>query len=273
MLRSLAHNLPHRKPELWRALPAALYRQARLRSGSLPASVITRLPGDTQIEVDSRDPMGKAIYLYGCYEYEVTQLVRDLITPQTVFFDVGANIGYYSLLAASRAKLVFAFEPMKAIFDRLAKNVKRNGLSNVTMVNAAVSDRDGDDTIFTQPSSNNTGLASLQASEGAVPESVPAVTLDTLIREHRLARVDLMKVDIEGAEVRAFEGGRELLSPSDAPDVIFEAHAGSGAADWLSQHGYVIYQFKRQREYEAPNLFASKRKLPTKISRRFQPFG
>lgn len=273
MLRSLAHNLPHRKPELWRALPAALFRQMRLRSGSLPESVTSRLPGDTEIEVDARDPIGRAIYLYGCYEYEVTQLVRDLLTPQTVFFDVGANIGYYSLLAASRAKLVFAFEPMKKIFDRLAKNVKHNGLSNVTMMNAAVSDRDGDDTMFSNPSSENTGLASLQASEGTLPEQVPAVTLDTVMHDQRLARVDLMKIDIEGAEVRAFAGAKHLLSRPDAPEIIFESHAGSGAADCLKHHGYSIYEFRNQRDYEAPNLFASKRELPSKILKRLHPLG
>jgi FkbM family methyltransferase len=273
VLRSLSNNLPHRKPELWRALPGALYRQLRLRSGTLPRFVTTRLPGDTEIEVDARDPMGQAIYLYGSYEYEVTQLVLDLITPRTVFFDVGANIGYYSLLAASRAKLVFAFEPMKPIFDRLAKNVKHNGLANVTILNAAVAERDGGVTIFVQPSSENTGLASLQASAGASAEQVPAVTLDTVVRDQRLAQLDLMKIDIEGAEIRAFEGGRELLSRTDAPDVIFESHPGSTAADWLRQRGYEIFGFKRHREYEAPNLFASKRELPAKISKRLQPAG
>jgi len=269
--RPLVHNLPHRKPELWRALPGALYRQLRLRSGIMPRFVTARLPGDVEIEVDSRDPMGKAIYLYGSYEYEVTQLFQELMKPHSVFFDVGANVGYYSLLAASRAKLVFAFEPMKEIFDRLAKNVKRNGLSNITMMNAAVAERDGDVTIFAQASSENTGLASLHSSAGASPEQVPAVTLDTLMRDHRLERVDLIKVDIEGAEVRAFEGGAELLSRTDAPDVIFESHPGSKAAEWLKEHGYKIYGFKRQREYEAPNLFASKKVLPAKISKRLQP--
>jgi FkbM family methyltransferase len=270
VLRALTHNLPHRKPELWRALPGSLYRQLRLRSGSVPRFVRARLPGDVDIEVDTRDPMGKAIYLYGCYEYEVTQLVLELVKPDSVFFDVGANIGYYSLIAASRAKLVFAFEPMKVIFDRLTTNVRRNGLANVSFVNAAVAERDGVITIYAQASSENTGLASLDASEGATSEQVPAVTLDTIVREQRLERVNLMKVDIEGAEIRAFEGGRELLSRSDAPDVIFEAHTGSEAADWLRARGYAIYEFQRRREYEAPNLFASKRQLPAKVVRRLR---
>lgn len=243
-----------------------------MRFGSLPASVVGHMPGGVEIEVDARDAMGKAIYLYGCYEYAVTELIQTLVGPDTVFFDVGANIGYYTLLAAPISKRVFAFEPVGKIYEQVNRNILRNRLANVKTFNCAVGDHDGEAALFLPQSSENIGLASLEAMDNAERVIVPLVTLDRVVRDHAINRVDLIKIDVERAEVQAFEGGRELLSRSDAPDVIFESHQGSGAAEWLRQHGFQNYSFRHQREYEAPNLFATKRPLPGNIAPKLQAY-
>ena len=212
------------------------------------------------MQVDPRDPMGQAIYLYGCYDYPITRLIETLIAPGMVFFDVGANAGFLSLVASAKCEQVFAFEPLPSNVKRIARNIEINALRNVTVVDKAVGDREGSATLYV-PESDNSGLASLNSSVGGKSIEVGLITLDGFVRERGLKRVDVMKIDIEGAEVMAFEGAKELLSRPDAPDIIFEAHPGSDAAKWLESSGYVIYEFTLQRDWEARNLFASKREV------------
>lgn len=220
--------------------------------------------------MDSRDPMGKALYLYGCYEYAATELILALVRPETVFLDIGANIGYFSLIAAPRCKKVYAFEPVIKIYRRLERNVARNNLPNVTTWNSGVTDHDGEDTLYL-PRNENTGLASLQPIPGAEEIKIPVVTLDKLVSDQSIGGVHLIKIDIEGAEVKAFEGARTLLSQADAPDIVFESHPSSQAANWLRSQGYRVFGFARERDYEARNLVASKRSLPPPVIRKLKP--
>lgn len=212
------------------------------------------------MQVDPRDPIGQAIYLYGCYDYPITRLIEALIAPGMVFFDVGANAGFFSLLASTKCDQVYAFEPLPSNLRRVRRNLEINSLRNVTVIEKAVGDREGSATLYV-PESDNSGLASLNASVGGKSIEVPLITLDGFVREQGIAKVDVMKIDIEGAEVMAFEGALGLLSGAAAPDIIFEAHPGSDAAKWLESVGYTIYEFVLQREWEARNLFASKSTL------------
>jgi FkbM family methyltransferase len=266
VLRALRNNLPDRKPELWRRLPSALWKQLRARIAPPRGEVMCTIANGLKMQVDPRDPMGQAIYLYGCYDYPITRLIETLIVPGMVFLDIGANAGFFSLLASARCKQVFAFEPLPANLRRIARNIEINRLKNVSVIGKAVGDREGTATLYV-PQSDNSGLASLNQMAGAKMIEVPVLTLDDLVRAQQLGRVDLIKIDIEGAEVKAFEGARELLSRADAPDVIFEAHPGSEAAKWLEARGYSIYEFTLQREWEARNLFASKRKISSRIEK------
>jgi FkbM family methyltransferase len=266
VLRALRNNFPDRKPELWRRLPSALWKQLRSRVAPLEGEVTCAIGGGLRMTVDPRDPMGRAIYLYGCYDYPVTRLIEAILEPGMIFFDVGANAGFFSLVANARCEQVYAFEPLPSNLRRMRRNIEINGLKNIAMIEKAVGEREGSATLYV-PEGANSGLASLNHLAGARNIKVPVVTLDGFVRNRKVERVDVMKIDIEGAEVRAFEGASELLSRTDAPDVIFEAHPGSNAANWLMAHGYTIYEFSLQREWEARNLFASKKKLKHDIAR------
>lgn len=221
------------------------------------------------MRLDLRDPVAKSIYLYGCYEYPVTRLISAILRPGMVFFDIGANAGFFSLLASTKCKAVYAFEPLPSNLHRLSINLELNATQNVTVVQSAVTDRSGTGTLYV-PEDENTGLASLIEETGGHSIAVPTITLDEFVRKQGIGRVDLIKIDIEGAEALAFEGAQELLSRVDAPDVIFEAKPGSEAANRLQSCGYTIYEFKLQREWEAPNLFASKKEFSHLLARQVQ---
>jgi FkbM family methyltransferase len=130
--------------------------------------------------------------------------------------DVGANIGAFSLyqVMVKRAQLVIAFEPSPQVFPRLARNVLVNGLTNVRTVNAAVGDRVGVVTFSEGPLSMN-GRVSESGST-----SVPCVTLDQELSD--IARVDILKIDTEGFEIRVLQGAIEILKKTDR--VALELH-------------------------------------------------
>jgi hypothetical protein len=121
-------------------------------------------------------------------------------------------------------------------------------------------------TFFVVDDPTNQGLSSLNESQKAVAITIQAQTLDDFVREQKLQSVDLMKVVVEGAEEQVFQGGTDILGSDAAPDIIFECHPGATSDEMLRVLGYRIYEFRGQRDYEARNLFASKRELPPHVS-------
>jgi FkbM family methyltransferase len=120
-----------------------------------------------------------------------------------VFIDVGANIGAYSLVVASRAgpsARILAVEPQPEIFERLIFNIRLNGIPTVKAIDCAVAEKAGEVTLFLDP--HNAGESSLKvvSSSGATPIRVPARTLLDLIEAEAYPRVDAIKLDVEGAE-------------------------------------------------------------------------
>lgn len=185
----------------------------------------------------------------GVYEPEVTpvfiRMLRDS-DPQHCFVDVGANEGYYTLVAAQHLRRrcvenggkVFAFEPHPFAFDRLRKNISLNGLDNVVAVNAAVGDYLGQTTLHA--SDQEVALSSIRPVQDALdhPFTVDILTLDGFFgldedielpqmaasgpREAAAsARVSMIKMDIQGAELLALRGARRLLE-RDRPILILE---------------------------------------------------
>jgi FkbM family methyltransferase len=264
-LQTVRNNSPVAKPELWRNLPLALLRNVRCRFGANDVVRTVQLDDGVRMRVDMRTGIGTSIYVYKCWEYPVTELLKAVLKPGMCFFDIGSNIGYYSLLAAARCESVYAFEPVPKLFEALRENIALNGF-NVSPHSIALARYTRATTFFVVDDSQNQGLSSLHESPGAEAITIPAQSLDDFVREQKLQRVDLMKVDVEGAEEQVFQGGRDVLGSDAAPDIIFECHPGAKSDEALRTFGYRIYEFRGQRSYEARNLFASKRELAPHVS-------
>jgi FkbM family methyltransferase len=233
-----------------------------------------------KMEVVPREMMNRAMFLYGTFEISETRLVQSLLHPGMTFLDVGANIGYYTLIAArlvGATGMVHSFEPSDAMRSKLEANIRRNGFVNVTVHPEALAQTTGEVEFFASQSSANQGISSILPGEGrAAAHKVPSVSLDDF--QARLAgrRVDLIKMDIEGAELLAIEGGRLTFSHQDAPPLIFEARDPGPIADTLGSLGYQIRRLHYTLEeglqlpevgapldslfddYEAPNYLAAK---------------
>jgi FkbM family methyltransferase len=162
------------------------------------------------------------------FEPEI-KFLRRFVQPGMKIVDVGANHGVYTLTLAQGAGPsghVWAFEPASEPAACLAESLTLNGLSNVTLVRAALSDREGQGTLLLDESPElNRLVESASDTQGPV-ETVPLSTLDTCADECGWREMDFLKLDAEGAEASIIEGGRQFLS-TVSPLVMFEVQHGS----------------------------------------------
>jgi len=184
--------------------------------------------GGAQFDCDLADLLSREVCFTGVYEPPVTRVFRHHAAAGATIADVGANWGYFTLLAAAAvgpAGSVLALEPDPRQFEALARNVALNGYTHVACVQAAASDTDGRVTL--------TGFADEAANRGVsrigpAGETdgrrfdVRAATLDGLTAAS--PRVDLVKIDVEGAEDLVLAGMRAGLSAHRYRAVILELH-------------------------------------------------
>lgn len=194
---------------------------------------------------------------YGLYELDTARLIKKLLRPGDHFVDGGANIGYFTLLAArcvGPTGRVDAFEPEPHNRARLEKNIERNGLiGRVTVHSVALSDQAGETTIYLPAGGEaNHGCASMYHRDAPVAgqTAVPAARMDRVLAG---ASPTLIKLDVEGAEPLAVSGMTGLLQGPNPPRVIAEYNpiqsTVAGFAAWefverllAAQPRYRVYQ-------------------------------
>lgn len=208
ILRALPHFAGR-----WRLLSALYGRFLRGRG----YRTTVEFDGGQKMLVDLDDWIPYQIFLTGYYDVETvhTRFFRGLVQDGTTVFDVGANVGYYTLQAARRVGprgRVHAFEPVAATHRRLAENVRLNGWSNVVLNQAAVADRVGELTVFVADGTNTgaSGVAPPPNLSGRT-ETVPATTLDAYVEDRGVGAVDLLKIDVEGSEMAVLAGAERIL--------------------------------------------------------------
>jgi len=199
----------------------------------------------------------RSVFVTGRYEPNEFFLLQRVIKPGMTFIDAGANMGLYSIFAARRVGArgtVLALEPSGREFEILQRNVKLNLLTNVITIRKAVSDRASEVELSVAPlekSGHNTLGAFGYDTPLAHRERVQAERLDDIVYGEGLARVDVIKMDIEGAEMAALRGAVETLRQFK-PVLILELsdrslqHQGTGSGEvlaWLEQQGYRVFCF------------------------------
>jgi len=197
----------------WRSLSYFVLRHV-LRREQLTATI----PGlDLRVRAYTRDVMGRHLYKRGLHEQVLSTFVlRELrLRDDAVALDIGANLGWYSLLLARRwpRARIHAFEPEPRNLALLRGNLQRNGITNVTVHGVAVAERDGAMQFFPY-AEKNMGRHSLVPQAGCEPITVPVVTLDGFLQQQRLdpPDVEFVKIDVEGYELPALQGARSLLA-------------------------------------------------------------
>ncbi|MEV0284209.1 FkbM family methyltransferase [Kribbella sp. NPDC050820] len=170
-----------------------------------------------QLELDLRDNLQAVLYYAGRYEPTVRRFLLRELRQGDVMLDVGANIGLHALTAAKRLKRigggrVIAFEPATDCLAKLRAGAERNSLQ-VEIVSAALGERASYAALRADSRYDeaDAGVRSLYG-DGTVVQEVPVVTLDDWSRDHGLDRLDIVKMDIEGAELAALSGATQTLT-------------------------------------------------------------
>ena len=177
-------------------------------------------PFGFDIELDGDDSAERNWY-FRCAEPDTARFFRSLLRPGMTFFDCGAHIGFYTLLAAERGCTTVAFEPTPDTFERLCRNVAINVFSAVDCRQEALSDETGIGQIFGFPDSNS-GMNTL--SHGDALAECKVVRIDDL----DLPPPDVMKIDVEGSEVSLLHGAAETIR-RHRPVIVIEV-SGTTAA-------------------------------------------
>jgi FkbM family methyltransferase len=210
-----------------------------------------RLARGFTLHLDLADPVQRKLFFFGEYdERREADLITRVLAPGEVFWDVGANLGYFTLLAAASLKntgQVVAFEPGPSAYACLTENISRNPFTNILTYQVAASDREGDAVLYSVQGQPD-GRANLFRPGAGQTEStkVRAVTLDSWRKRQVLAKPAFIKLDVEGAELAALTGARETLATGDPlllvemKEAIFQSLGTDRDAlqTFLSQWGY-----------------------------------
>jgi FkbM family methyltransferase len=153
----------------------------------------------------------RSLYYLGLFEAWETRALLGYVTPGSTFADVGANFGYYSMLAAKAvgpSGRVHAFEPTPGLAKRLRHTAERNGFTHLTLHQVAVSDHSGA-AAFAVARPDNQGTGHLVGTASADTITVTLTTLDEVATDW--PRLDVMKLDVEGAEPAALRGAEATI--------------------------------------------------------------
>lgn len=208
-------------------------------------------------------PLGWHVAMFGTYEPELRSIISALLKPGGAAIDVGANVGWHTLLMARQVEKsgrVLAVEANPAVRGRLAENVAINRLSQVEIVSCALADGAGRVAFFgpaadDTESGNGHVVTGTGADEGESSKiiSVEMRTLDAVVESAGLTRLDVIKIDVEGYEWPVLQGAEATIARF-RPHVIFEyvgeyAARGGATSDLLvgffEERGYRLFALGR----------------------------
>lgn len=237
-----------------------------------------------QYDLDMNAPSQRFIYDCcqggGVYEAATTNLLTQVLKPGDTFVDVGAHVGFFSMMAAALvgpAGRVVAFEPNAENYASLRNNLSLNGYAHVICVNSAVGDRDGEAVFFENLDNDgghalwDPGLHPFNELSKARQQArrLPITTLDTALSGLGVQSVKAVKIDTEGAEVQVLNGGARCLAAPGIELLVCEdnefglANLGTSGAELrqtLAQLGYTVCVADQQgqlREIGAETPFES----------------
>lgn len=218
--------------------------------------VSSKLPDGRRLRLSSQadDWVSNQVYWRGWtgYEPETAPLFYELATRSRVTLDVGAYVGFFTLLAAhaNPGGRVLAFEPLPQAFSRLRANIERNGLANAVALPFAAGAEDGQADFFhigaaavrelasdgrnSIPCSSSLSADFMRGVAGVVRLPVQVRRLDSLLAGERIDAVDLVKIDTESTEPDVIRGMRAALAVS-RPAIVCEVLAGAGTGPCLSE--------------------------------------
>jgi FkbM family methyltransferase len=220
----------------------------------------------TRLKVYLGNDLSRQIFIAGCIEPNEFAFLDRILQAGMTFLDIGANEGIYSVFAAKRVGgkgTVWAFEPSGRELERLRRNLDLNRL-DVRVFPLALAERSGEAELivagYEHEVQNTLGKFAYEGIAVARRETVELARLDDIVARERPARIDVIKADVEGAELRLFQGAQATLRQY-RPTILFEANAGSlrhqdatveGLLEYLRHQEYAVFFFDPRTGLPAP---------------------
>jgi FkbM family methyltransferase len=242
-----------RRPLLRRRLHVGAIAIGYTRVLGSPEIRLARLDGYSMF-VSVAEHLGNAPYFFG--DSGAAWLTGDLIEPGGVYVDAGANIGHYTFFIASRIGphgRVTSFEPNPVYADLLRRSIEQNGFAGrVSVEPRALWEKTGETlTFYLSNDASNSGLSSLILQGGGLSRDhatkVETVAFDDWAREHSIAHVRLLKIDVERAEHQVIKGMNVMLRDARIDYLIVELLAHGEAHAALDGHGYACFRIDAER--------------------------
>jgi FkbM family methyltransferase len=196
------------------AVSVRVYRYDRNKPKKKQELVIENFAGNIRMKVDRARSMGASLYWTGFHEFRELFFLHWFLKPEMTFVDVGANQGEYSLFAAKRLSkgTVMAFEPLASIREVFEENIRLNGFNNIQVFDCGLSDKNGS-LDFHEIEGPDEGLGTLYLGDKKSKSviRIPLRSLDEIVQELSIPKIDFIKLDIEGGELNALKGSVETI--------------------------------------------------------------
>jgi FkbM family methyltransferase len=216
------------------------------------AIAIATLHTGHRIKVDLSSTVGRSIYLRGVYEPEVESCIYHCLDIGDTFVDVGANVGYFSIIASQfvgQEGSVYAFEPHKKVFNLLRESVKINFLNNVEIAEIGLWNERTELSFESQ--SNSAFSYIVPSQDNSMLPKIQCVTFDEYIETKRKSPIKLIKIDVEGAEFKVISGMKKTIDEFH-PCFIIEMQNWSLSR--FSNEVGCIFDFFKERQYSSYDL-------------------
>jgi FkbM family methyltransferase len=197
-------------------------------------------------------------YILGSYELNVVRYLKKILKPGMACIDAGANVGYFTLLMARLVEpggIVISFEPTQHSFDLLKENINLNYLKSVTPEQIALFDHEGTLEFHEGPPGfdayNSAGEITHPSAvnQPFTPRSIRCTSVDDYLTTHHIGKVDVIKIDVEGAELFVLKGMEKTIQANPQVKILFECAEettrgyGYSARDlgtWFLERGWQL---------------------------------
>lgn len=219
--------------------------------------IVIDLPYNLKIALRLDDQMARRILVFGRFEPVESAVIFSLVQAGMTVVDAGANIGIHTVHMAKlvgNSGHVYAFEPNPVASHELVKNLELNGLTNVTVLNIALSNHDGF-ADFQFPTTGAEAMGSLQKNprfKVAYGAQVETARLETVMENYHISKVDFIKLDVEGAELLALQGAKAILESVNPPTILYESVLENSIS--FKYKPSDIKQFLASKHYQVEKL-------------------
>jgi len=213
-----------------------------------------------KLKLHLRNDVDRRLFLTG-FEKDVIEYFRKIIKKDHVVFDVGANFGIYSLVASKKigkGGKIYAFEPAGIAYNSLLNNINLNRIDNIFPIKIGVSNYTGKANFNICRDDAYNSLGETPMKQIIKSEKIDLTSIDDFVMKYKISKVDIIKVDTEGAEYLVFKGAEKTLS-KHKPILFFEhnpivtkgfTNSTNDLIELIRSHGYELFEIKHDKLFK-----------------------